>query len=285
VIETITFYPNGIWSAGYAEASEPSVVTQNYESSGGETTGPAYDLVDARRNTQITIDTSGETTDFQFDIDLSANITGMDFMILDNHNFADTNSYVSFRYGAGNTGMTPSSAYSGSLEEVLNVNAIPYFEFEYNELGLILFSAVTSANFNLYVEDQIVDPFAADVELGQWFIGKSFTPAHAPDQPTEISNFRGVNLHTSLGGQKVSKKRYGERRAWNLKWSYLTSSDMESFLTVWQTTEGPRFPFYIDLGEAATPQLYFVRFVDGSLSIKKLAASAYELSFTIESEV
>jgi len=110
VIETITFYPNGIWAAGYIEGSEPSIVTQNYESSGGETTGPAYDLVDARRNTQITIDTSGETTDFQFDIDLSANITGMDFMILDNHNFADTNSYVSFRYGAGNTGMTPSSA-------------------------------------------------------------------------------------------------------------------------------------------------------------------------------
>lgn len=287
-IGTVVFYPNGIWGAGYAAATEPSVVTQGYSCSGAETTGAAYDLVDAKRGTVITVDTSGEATDFSFDIDLSANITSSDFMILDNHNLGTADADATFRYDAGNTGLTVSTVHSGTLGTALSAMSIGGgTEFEITNDGILLekHTAQTSSNFNILIEDTDGDNFDADVTAGEWFVGKSFTPSTAPDQPEIMSNFDGVNVTRALGGVNSSHVRYGERLAWKLKWEYVSESDKDEFLRVWQDTEGPRYPFYIDLGEESTPCLYMVRFVENSFRIQKLAAQAYELSFIIESEV
>jgi len=41
----VTFYPNYIHNVGFNAAEEPSVTTQNYACSGGETSGAAYDWI------------------------------------------------------------------------------------------------------------------------------------------------------------------------------------------------------------------------------------------------
>ena len=292
MIGTIVFYPNGIWGAGYAVATEPSLITQNGESSGGESiaagNGPLYDLVDAKRTTIFTIDTSGETADPELDIDLSANITSSDFMVIDNHNMGTVDVDITFRYAAGDSSLTPASCHSGPLGLPLSVQVggpgATHYTINLDGILLEKHTAQTSANFNVLMDNGAAT-FAADITIGEWFVGKSFTPATAPEQPELISNFDGVIIHSALGGQKTSHARYGERKAWRLKWSYVSESDKDEFERVWQDTEGPRYPFYIDLGEESTPNLYFVRFMENSLRIRKLAAAAYEVSIMIESEV
>lgn len=285
-IGDVTFYPNGIWGAGYTASAEPSIVTQGYECSGGESSNAAYDLVDARRGNVVTVDTNAETTDFQLDLDLSANITSSDFMILDNHNFGSADCDLTFRYGAGNSALTVSSVHSGTLETALSAMSLgggTEYVMTNDGIALAKHSAQSSANFNVLCSDN--STFTADVTIGEWFVGKSFTPSTAPDQPEELFNFDGVSVNRALGGVNTSHSRYGERRAWRLRWDYISESDKDEFVRVYGDTEGPRYPFYIDLGEESTPCLYMVRFVENSLRIQKKAAQAYELSFIIESEV
>jgi len=285
-VGTIVFYANGIWGAGYSVTAEPSVVTQGYACSGAETSDAVYDLVDAKRGTVVTVDTNGETTDFQLDLDLTASIASSDFMILDNHNFGSADGDLTFRYAAGNTGLTVASCHSGTLGSALTAMSLGGgTEFVITNDGILLekHTAQSSANFNVLCADN--NTFTADVTLGEWFVGKSFTPAMAPDQPEIIRNFDGISVSRTLGGQNSSVKRYGKRQAWKLTWPIVEEADKILFETLLDTIEGPRFPFYIDLGEEATPCLYFVRYVENSFNVKKLKAQAYKISMYIESEV
>ena len=75
------------------------------------------------------------------------------------------------------------------------------------------------------------------------------------------------------------------REAWSLTWDVITASNKADIETVWTITDGPRYPFYIDLGEAATPQLYYVRFMQDTLRFTKLTNDAYTCTINIESEV
>lgn len=288
MIGKITLYPNGFWGAGYG-LNEPTCSGQNYLSSGGAADGYLYDIVDAKRGTVVTIDTAGETTSAVLDMDLDTTLTNANFTILDNHNLKTADAIPQFQVDAANNNVTSPVCYAGALEAALTqmaeyVGKEPAFEITLDGVCLCTFTADTAANWAITIAFGDTS-FDADITIGEWFVGKSFAPATSPEQPELISNFDGILLSRTSGGQNLSSKRYGERQAWKLKWPYISESDRDEFLRVWQDTEGPRYPFYIDLGEAATPQLYFVRFVENSLNIRKLTSAAYELSFTIESEV
>lgn len=289
-IGTVIFYPNYIHYAGYDVTAEPSVVTQNYACSGAETTGPAYDVVDDKRTAELTVDTSGETDNFNIDFDLSANITAANFAIVDNHNFSTASAQIQVGYGG--TGQSLSTAYAGTLGSATaamtittNVVKDPITD----GILLINFSGTrTAQNWEIYstYESDFGVEYSDDVTIGEIAIGVSFTPSIAPDiNPIEVQNFDGVLVRRSKGGQNSSLKLYGERKSWQLNWSYISNTDKTGFQKVYEVTEGPRHPFWIDLGESATPQLYYVRFVANSLSIRKLTANAYEISVIIESEV
>ena len=280
MIGDVTFYPNYIWASGFAAASEPEVTTVSYTSSGGETSGGVYDVLDAKRTTLLTTTTDGLSDTFGIDLDLNASILNANFMIVDNHNLYDAEAEITFHYGVGNTSITTTS-YSGALGSAMTA----FSGNQPNDDGVILstFSALSSANWELQIDP--ISNYAADITFGEWFVGKYFSPSTAPEVYDVVRNYHGVNVSRSLGGQNSSKKYYGERKAWTLKWSYVDESDKDSFLTVFGKTEGPRYPFYIDLGEESTPKLYFVRLTENTLKIRKLTASAYEVSFTIESEV
>ena len=285
-IGDVTFYPNYIWDVGYSAAAEPSIVNQGYASSGAETSGPAYDLVDGRRTPVITIDTYGEATDFTIDYDLSGNITGINFFIIDNHNLETASANVSIE-SAGDSVETISAAYSGALGSTTVAEDVDSDIIEKPTDGCLLAvcTAFTEDTIQLEFVDFDEDDFAADVTIGEIFIGKSFSPSTAPETHDFIPNYEGIQLSRTRGGNKQTTKYYGERKAWSLKWSYMSESDKESMDTVFSTTEGHRYPFYIDLGEESTPKLYFVRLVPGTYRARKLTTSAYEVSLSIESEV
>jgi len=285
-IGDVTFYPNYIWDSGYSAAAEPSIVTQGYASSGGETSGPAYDLVDGRRTPVITIDTNGEATDFTIDYDLSANIIALNYFIIDNHNLETASANVSIE-SQGDSVETITAAYSGTLGSATASESVSSNIVVEATDGCLL--AVCTAFTEDLIQLEFVDNgganFTADVTMGEVFIGKSFSPSTAPETNDFIPNYDGIQLARTLGGNKHTTKYFGERKAWSLKWSYMSESDKESMDTVINVTEGHRYPFYIDLGEESTPRLYFVRLVPGSYRARKLTASAYEVSLSIESEV
>ena len=281
--DKIVFYPNLIYSVGFTKSSEPSIIGQGFSASGGETSGGVYDLVDSRRTSVVTVDTDGETDDFQIDFDLSSQITA-DFMIVDNHNLNTAGTEITVRFGAGDTSISVTSCYSGTLGSSLSSESTgTAIEISNDGILLMKFADSNSAYWNLLVSD--IETFSADVTAGEWVIGKSFSPSTAPDHIDLVKNYDGIIVNKTMGGQKISKKRYDERKRWTLKWQYVNSSDKDNFETLFETIEGQRYPFYVDLGESAYPVLYFVRLVENSISIKRLTSNAYEVSFSIESEV
>ncbi len=287
MIGTITFYPNKIWSAGFDAAAEPSVTTQGYTCSGGESTGPAYDLLDAKRASVITIDTASETTDFTIDYDLTANIADADFTIIDNHNLATADAKIRFRYYDSSwiTATMP-NAYSGLLGSELTSESISSNVIAKPTDGVLL-AIITPDDFlNEFAWSfDGATEFNVDITMGEILIGISFTPAVSPEEPTIISNYDGITVNRTWGGQNIAVKRYGERKAWRLTWPVVDEDDKDEFIRVWNDCNGPMYPFYIDLGEATNPQLYNVRFIDHSLQIQRLSANAYKVSVSVESEV
>jgi hypothetical protein len=282
----VTFYPNIIQYARFSASVEPSITVSGYACSGGETTGPGYDVADTRRAPALTID-CGSTTDHPtIDFDLSAAITSANFCIVDNHNLYTAQS--NFIVHEGTTSLNLSYAYHGTLGSAMtnSVSTPIAVPTSGSSISLALFStAQTSYNFDVYFT-AVATTYTADITIGEIAIGKSYQISVAPDaNPNIISNFASVSKLMTPGGQKYGVITYGERKAWQLSWSYLNATDYASLLAVWQYTKGGLYPMYIDLGEAATPALYYVRFVDNTLIFRKLAAEAYEVSVLIESEV
>ena len=288
---SVIFYPNYINNVGYDKTAEPSITTQGYTCSGGETTGPAYDLLDGRRTTVITIDTNGEATDFTVDFDLSANITGADFCIVDNHNFLSASCYVILRYNVTSE-VAPSAADSasgplGSQMTALTLTGSPATVIVKPTDGCLLIrhSGQTENNWDLSILDWNSANFAADVTMGEVFLGVSCTPSISPNiNPTKSYRY-GSTYSAAQGGQKYGFKKYGVRRGWRLSWDYLSSTDKINIETVFAVTEGMRYPFYIDLGETSPPTLYLVRFNQESLEFQQKTVNAYGLTIDIEQEL
>lgn len=287
MIGDVVFYPNYIHYVGYTASAEPSITGETYESSGGETSGPAYDLVDNKRSSLVTLDTASQTTNPVIDFDLASTpADAFDFMIIDNHNLFSAASKAVVRYGGSPGDTTLDAGYEASGLGVTTsamTESGNYVQAGVNGISVIHVSAVTSAYWDLYIDDTL-GSLQADITMGEIAIGKKCAVSVAPDMPTIISNFDGVSVKTTAGGQKHGFSSYNERKAWKLTWPILEETDFNNIKKVWQVTNGPQYPFYIDLGEASTPKLYYVRFLQNSFQFKKLSAQAYELSIIIESE-
>lgn len=281
-IGDVTFYPNYLHHAGFSPTAEPSINGETYTCSGGETTGAAYDLLDNKRTSVVTLDTNGETSTPNIDVDTTENITLFDFAILDNHNLKTCDATAS-------VGITGIHAYTGTLGTELTSDSLVSDNITISHDDLLLITidspSYTGASFTVDFTS-LSGAYDADMEFGEIAVGVSFTPSIAPDiNIVENQSYEGVTVIRSKGGQKYGFETFGERKSWSLTWSYMTNADKESFQTVYEVTKGPKIPFWIDLGEATNPKLYYVRFVQNSLSVRQLTANAFEISVIIESEV
>ena len=292
---SVTFYPNYIQYAGFSATAEPSIVGQGYACSGGETTGPAYDLADNRRTNTITIDTNGEATDFTVDFDLTANITNANFGIIDNHNLYTADATVLFEHSGG-TDIPCDTYYSGPLGSELTTISKDGSEAAVGEHstadGILVgnfTSAVTDSAFEVSIKDYEGDSFDADVTMGEIAIGVSFAPAFNPElQPTFGYDLPGSGFNESDGGQRYGFSTHSNpRRAWHFQWKHMSDANKTSLETVFKVTGGVKYPFYIDLGDilgATNPQLYYVRFLK-PLSFKGLTKDAWQVDIMIEEEL
>lgn len=281
----VTFYPNYIHYVGYAAADEPSITTQGYACSGGETTGPAYDLVDGRRTSVITVDTSGEATDFTVDFDLTANITNCNFCIVDNHNFLTATANLVIRNNV-NTEMTP-TAYSGTLGAQLsavnlssNIMLIPT-----DGVLLATFAASSENNWDLSFTDFDAANYSADVTMGEVVLGVSFSPAISPEINVVKGYQYGSSYVQSDGGQRYGFNKFASRKTWILNWAYMSEANKTSLEAVFAITQGSRYPFYINLGETSPPTIYLVRFATDALEFTQKTAGAYGISIKVEQEI
>ncbi len=279
------FYPNYINYVGYDKTAEPSITTQGYTCSGGESTGPAYDLLDGRRTTVIAIDTNGEATDFTVDFDLTANITLCNFCIIDNHNFATAQAELKIRYNVS-TEVTP-TAWGGALGSQLTVTNVTdnLISRPDNGMMLAIFTGATENNWDIIFNDEGGLNYAADVTMGEVFLGVSCTPSISPNINPTKSYMYGSTVLRADGGQKYGFKHHGARRGWRLSWDYLSSTDKTNLEKVFAVTEGMRYPFYVDLGETSPPTLYLVRFNQESLDFQQKTVNAYGLTIDLEEEI
>ena len=287
---SVTFYPNYIHNVGFDAAAEPSVTTQNYVSSGGETAGAAYDLVDSNRDNLLTVDTDGEATDFTIDLDLTANITSCDFAILDNINIDLAGADFKLTHGAADI---TCSAYQiilgdGNGGDLMGAVSTWYLNDEWNvageDIALLLFSGISDNNWEWNFRDFEGGNFSADITIGEIIIGKKFATNYQPEIGIIKSSNFGTGILQSKGGHKYGFKNYGETRRWQLNWIFINDAEKALFETLWAVTEGMRYPFYIDLGENSNPTLYFVRFAMPELQFTEVPG-AWKLNMIIEEEV
>ena len=288
MIGTITFFPPTFKRDGYSYATNPVISGQDFTCSGGETSGVIYDVVDNKNTSIVTVHTDTETTKFEIQDTGATTAHYSNYIIVDNHNLNDAGSDVRVGYP---TYVNPTSAYAGTLgseltAQTLNGNYVDLVSA--NGVLLINHALTASTSSTMYIEfqpnaAQII--FSDDIEIGEIIFGKSFTPAFNPEEPKILSNFEGVTVNRTWGGQKISIKRFGERKVWELNWPVVNESDKDEFIRVWTDCNGPFLPFYIDLGESTNPQLYYVRFVENSLQIDRLTNNAYKVSVKIEEEV
>jgi len=277
---SVTFYPNYIHNAGFDAAAEPSITDETFIASGGETSGGIYDLLDSNRDNLVTFATNGGTNVWYLDLDLTTS-KPMDFAIIDNHNLntADAKYYI---WAAAKLGLA--LAYSGALGSALTsdggVDNVTTPSAD--GIGLFKFDGASSADWRIYFDD--VATYDTDITMGEIFIGQFFQASYMPEIGLIKSSNFGTNVLQSKGGKKYGFKNYGEARRWQLNWIFISDAEKVKFETLWSITEGMRYPFYIDLGEAATPQLYFVRFAMPELQFTEVPG-AWKLNIIIEEEI
>jgi len=289
MIGDVTFYPNYFHHSAFSVAVEPSINGQGYACSGAEATGAAYDLVDQRRANLLTVDTNGESTDFYVEMNTTVNIASATFMIIDNHNFTTADADIMARYTSAPTEITPSPMFGGTLGSELSAESLVggnEIETPADGILLINFSALTSDIWQAYITDNGANNFDADVTIGEFLVGVSFSPATAPELPG-INGYGagGTIVEKSRGGAKYGFSDYTGRKIWQLSWSHLSESDINSFLTLWEVTGYGARPFYFDSGENTNPTLYLVRFTNTDMIPKKQGSSSWQLSISLESEV
>lgn len=291
---SVTFYPNYIHNVGFDAAQEPSVAGQGGTRSDGTAFDPGdggmWEMVDSNRDVLLTVDTNGEATDFSIDFDLAADITDCDFSILDNANIQTALADMRLTYNGGGTELISPTYYGailGNASAVLTVSSNWVLADEGSgddDVFLVIFTAATDNNWEWNFRDFEASNFAADCTFGEIVIGKKLTAAYMPEIGIIKSSDFGTGILQSKGGHKYGFKNYGESRRWSLNWIFISDAEKANFETLWAVTEGMRYPFYIDLGEAATPQLYYVRFAMPELQFTEVPG-AWKLNIIIEEEV
>jgi hypothetical protein len=288
----VTFYPNYAFYAGFDRSTEPSITGQGYLCSGGESTGPAYDLFDCKRTSIITMDTYDEADNPIIDIDLTTDLATCDFALLDNHNCLTAGANICIKYGASTTYTYLSKGYSGLLgsqttDETISSN---YVVTPHNGVCLLLcdMDHVISAenNYEMGFDANAGDTlFNADVTAGEVAFGVRFSPTYSPDIDDAFGQNYPIIINESDAGQRVAFKKQGLRRTWRLGWEYLTPADKTGFETLWAVTGGGLYPFWVDLGETSPPTLYYVRFMQTSFEFIKKTQAAYKFTMLLEEEL
>ena len=284
---SVTFYPNYCHYLGFGAAAEPTITGQGFVSSGGESSGAAYDLLDDKRTSLVTVDTSGETVEFEIDFDMTTNLVDPTFYILDNHNLKTADAKVIFEIGgvaSSNAGPAYNGTLGGALTLVEDVDGVVTPSLD-GILLVVMGPTMDDHHFEINVND--VSTFDADVTLGEVSVGISFTPTTSPNLPVPISYGDGSSMLESAGGKRYGFTRHGVRKGWKLTWPFMSAANKTSLETVFLVTGGMKHPFYIDLGETAstTPTLHLVRFMSPRLDFTQVTGNAYSITLDIEEEL
>ena len=292
---SVKFYPNYIFVAGFDATAEPSILNETYTCSGGETpgagNGPAYDLIDNRSTRIITIDSSGQTTDPTIDIDLTVSISDVDFVIIDNHNLGTDVAWVTVTRNNGGTAQTISTAYSGtrgvaSAAVSVESSVIKFSGASEDGLLLINKTADDDDNWEITMAEEAASTHQADITIGEIGLGvKCVTTYSANARPLESYQYQGVDITQSLGGQKYATKRFGAQRAWRLTWDLITDTDKTNLEAMFDVVDGQTYPLWVDFGDAATPKLHFVRFMQDRLDFQKQTHGIYTLTIDLQEEL
>jgi len=280
----VTFYPNNIHYAGFDAAAEPTITGETYTSSGGETSGAVYDLVDNRETNKVTIDTNAAATTIPIRLDVTSSLS-CDFAIIGNHNLNTSGALFDIEQGGANVTLTAS--YSGTLGSETAADAAAGTP-DADGVTLVTFSSVADTQWEIEL-DSSDGNYDADATIGEIAFGASKAPSFNPElQPLFGYDMPGSSYNESDGGQRYGFSTHtDERRSWRMTWKYMSDVDKKKLEDVFLWTRGVKFPFYIDLGpvlRATNPQLYYVRFVR-PLSFTGLTADAWQVTIDIEEEI
>ena len=282
---SVTFYANSIQKAGFDAVNEPTLSGETYTNSGGETTGPLYDLLDNRRTNVVTMDSLSQTNIMTVRIDLTTSIT-CTALIIDNHNLKTAACICDFEQGAVDVSII--SSHSGTLGTALTDDS-PGATFVPSADGVTLmtFTSAADTRWDLQIND--VSAYDADVTIGEILLSAEFAPAHNPEYGSDLDyRMDGSEFTESDGGQRYGFSTHSnDRRAWRLTWKFMSDSDMSNLEDIFFFTRGSKFPFYIDLQDIegnSTPTLYYVRFMR-PLRFKQLTKDAWQVTVDIEEEI
>ena len=298
------------------------------------TTGSVAELFDMRPLNQVTFDTSGnKTEDIVLSIDQNFGSYKTGFIAILNHNMfsADAKLTVSYSNTESHvqaTGMASATDIAG-LDDIFNAgnsgNVITptadghtlftFTKFANRFIGLE-FGGTDSGNFDS----------STNLSIGCIIVGEYYDMPHSPDLSVKRSIvFDKQNVQESVGGQRFSTlssygksllsttnfspfqtytgndKRglYGGRMTYDMKFSYLNSSDvMPSTYDVqtqaddtvvsdiWNYTHGSHIPFiFTQDGTSPDESDYlFARFGQNSLDMTQVAPDVFDVSMRIEEE-
>jgi len=298
-VSKVKFYPAYNLYYGHA-AGKPDLENQNGTASDGTALAndaQCNDVADGRRSAKLTLDTNGETDDARIDMQMAdayatIDAANWDFLILDNHNL-DTatggSSEIHLRNTVGGSVIPMSAAYSGTLGSATEACTITSNEITDIKADGITVATTTSTNANsayrtVYLDDN--GTYAADITIGEITLGKSFTTPFNPEVGVSYgSSFEGVQLMKSHSGQTYSIKKHGRQRTWDMNWNFIEDSDKTNFETMFQITEGNRFPLHFTIdSDSATPTFYYGRFIS-NFSIQEVSYQRYSVQISIIEEL
>ena len=288
---SVTFYTNYTQYSRFDAAAEPSISDQVATMSGGETTGPLYDLVDNRRTNTLSIDTNGETQAATIQIETTSSHTNNSF-IIDNHNLLTADAY--YLLGESGTAIEITSAYSGTYGSEMSADTISgvgdtVVTVVSDDLSVCNFDNVTGDTWQIVFADVDDDNFDADITIGELFFSFSIDTDHNPElQPIFGYKMPGSSYRETDGGQRYGFSTHREyRRSWRLTWKYITDSVKSNLEFAYRVAQGSKYPFYIDLSGPlgnTNPTLFYVRFMN-DLNFTGLTKDAWQVTVDIEEEI
>jgi hypothetical protein len=298
------------------------------------TTGSVAELFDMRPLNQVTFDTSGnKTEDIVLSIDQNFGSYKTGFIAILNHNMFSADAQLTVSYSnteshVQTTGMASATDIAG-LDDIFNASnsgnvitptadghtLFTFTEFANRFIGLE-FGGTDSGNF-----DSITN-----LSIGCIIVGEYYDMPHSPDLSVKRSiEFDKQKLEESLGGQRFStlsshgkgylsasnkspfhtytgngeRGLYGGRMTYDMKFSYLNSSDVmpstydiqnqadDTVVSdIWNYTQGSHIPFiFTQDGESHDESDYlFARFGKNSLDMTQVAPDVFDVSMRIEEE-
>lgn len=278
---------NREYNLNYAPNSEPSASGETYTCSGGDTSGPLYDLVDNKQDTVVTFDSDSQNTTITIDFDLTSNITP-DAVIIMGHNFE---SNATLEIQRATVAQTIVNGYSGSLQEEgyfqLEGGAVDDTEYDaYDSCLLCTFDGTAGNDWQIELTPG-AGSYISDLEIGEVAFCNTWTQPHAPEVDSwQDSVEYNADVTPSRGGQNYSQGYGGERKAWNLSWTAMDNAKKEALQQAFRETKGPRFPFWIDMGEDASDVfLYYVRLTTNPVYTPIAGGTLWNVSISIRAEI